>query len=400
MTDVTLNLSHLFKFYLLLARNHDSGKFVRSITLVHRAVMITREEQAEIRKNWPEIIDAIRAQGISFERSEGFEYAVEGVYRFLPNIQTLVIGEPAFNIPLRPAPLPFLSHSLKKLFIPMWSDGKIVLKARNVVWILVFCTGLRSATLCCIFDQNDFKYLAEFSDAFSGLSQIRKLALGVDFSVNESIQRYWDAAVGKQWIGGNKMSQAVFYLLKVTKDLQCLEINCSSSVQQEKHSINFSCLLALRGSCFSLESLRLFGLGINLADPEEYKANTKFSLFVRLRVIYMDALMLAILKGFRDLEFPPGLRVVRIPYYDPYSIHEDLELARVLKVRSFPNLEAVVVPSTSVIKTGAHADSEEFKKHWFEGRRELEKAEVFTSGKVKLRLVEPGETSEYCLGMF
>lgn len=57
--------------------------------------MITREEQAEIRKNWPEIIDAIRAQGISFERSEGFEYAVEGVYRFLPNIQTLVIGEPS-----------------------------------------------------------------------------------------------------------------------------------------------------------------------------------------------------------------------------------------------------------------------------------------------------------------
>lgn len=77
-----------------------------------------------------------------------------------------------------------------------------------------------------------------------------------------------------------------------------------------------------------------------------------------------------------------------------------MELARSFKIRSYPNLKVVVVPSNSIVKDGSVSNSDDYKKRWLEGRRELENAEVFTSGKVKLRLLEPGELSEYEFNMF
>ena len=97
-----------------------------------------------------------------------------------------------------------------------------------------------------------------------------------------------------------------------------------------------------------------------------------------------------------EISFPSGLKVLCIPYYDVFqAVQEDLELARALKVRSFPSLEAVVIPSKGIVRNGYLEDTDEFKKRWLEGRRELEKAEVFQSGKVELRPIEPGESSEY-----
>lgn len=390
-------------FYLGLRINQEAGKLVRSITLTNRDAEVNQEEMAETQKNSTEVVKALRAQGIKSDNVIIFTSVVEGLYRFLPNIQTLIILHSEFNIPFqsklannRLAPLPFLTHSLKKLFIPLWAEGESNLKARNVVWILVFCTGLRSATLGCIFDQKDFKYLAEFSETFSGLSQIQKLALGVDFYVNESTERYWDGGVGKQWIGGNRKSQALFNLLKVTKNLQCIEINSMRTVSKEKTSINFSCLLALKSSYLSLEYFRLFGVEVNQDDPEELKANSNFSLFQKVKVMTLSTAVLVILSRNSQFRFPPGLKFLCIPYYGTPSIREDTEVTRALKVKSFPSLEVITIPSTRIFKTGTQENYADYdlRECWLHGRRELEKAEVVKSGKVKLRIVEPGELSE------
>lgn len=394
---------------MLLARNRDARKLVTSITFTRQDVDFTQEELDELGKDLQEDLDeiskALRAQGIEIDEGKmKIKWVLEGVYRFLSHIQTLVIRTPEANIPLqsnwanaRLPPLAFLTHSLKTLFIPTWESMEHNFRARNVVWVLVFCTGLRFATLCCIFDQNDFKYLTEFSSAFSGLAQVRKLALGVHFSATQPIETYWSTAVGEQWLGGNKKSQAIFYLLKVTRNLQCLEIDSMPSVQEEEETVvNFSCLSALRSSYHSLESIRLFGLGINQVDPEEAKANTNFALFKKLKAMSLDVVLLLILARIPVIKFPPGLKLLRVPYYNTKSTaHEDLELAHAFGVRSFPSLEEVIVPSGPTLRNGTVSDSDGYKRRWLQGRRELEKAEIFRSGKVKLRIVEPGEFSKY-----
>lgn len=398
LADVTINGKSLLRFYLDLARNPDSGKLVRSITFTHRDVEeLSSEEVAESHKDLPEMISAFRDQEITFEKEISIDCVVEGVYRFLPNIQTLIIHQPDFSIALqstlakdRLAPLPFLTHSLKKLFIPFWGNLNLNLKAKNVLWILVFCTGLRFAALGCVFDLNDFKCLAEFSDTFSGLSQVVKLSLGMNFTATESIRRYGDKSVGRQWIGGNKKSQAVFHLLKVTRNLQSLELNHHLSDKGEKTSIKPDCLSALKTSFKSLENLRLFGIGF---DPEGYKA--EFSRFVTVKVLSIDTLMILSLPKSLDVKLPPGLKILCIPYYYGHSsLQEDLELACFLKAGSLTTLESVVVPSRPIDRSGVVTGSEDFQKRWLEGRRELKKAETFQSGKVELRFVEPGELSE------
>lgn len=174
-----------------------------------------------------------------------------------------------------------------------------------------------------------------------------------------------------------------------------LEINDIPSLSGSETNINRSCLLALRDSYLSLESLHLLNMSVNYNDPEEHKSNTNFALFQRLKVMTVDATMILVLSKFLEFKLPHGLKILSIPYYSPRRIQEDLELARALKVRSFPCLETVIVPSKPIGRDGTQRASEGFKERWLQERRELEKAEVFTSGKVKLRIVEPGESSEY-----
>lgn len=169
-----------------------------------------------------------------------------------------------------------------------------------------------------------------------------------------------------------------------------------ASSPDQKSNVNFSCLSALRSSYLSLTSIRLLRVAVNHSDPEDRKASSNFSHFQKLLIMSFDAGIVLLLARSLDIILPPGLKVINIPYYySQLTIREDMELARFLMVRSYPGLKMAVVPSSPILRDGVASDSDDFKKLWLEGRRELEKAEVFQSGKVKLRILELGESSEY-----
>lgn len=107
-----------------------------------------------------------------------------------------------------------------------------------------------------------------------------------------------------------------------------------------------------------------------------------------------------LLSRLPEIHLPHDLKVIFLPYYYDQTIKEDLELIQSFKIRSYPSLESVIVPSALILRNGTTSDSDDLRKLWFEGRRELQKAEIFQSGKVKLRFVEPGECSEYCVEVF
>lgn len=135
LNDVTINVQTLFSFYVSLVLHKDSAKLVRSITFT--AVGLDRidgdlrdHEQLEIlmKRHW---IDGImRSKGLDPENTESTLFLAEQLYLQLANLQTLIILKAVFMIPFqvrtngRLVPLPFLTNSLKKLFIPMPTADK------------------------------------------------------------------------------------------------------------------------------------------------------------------------------------------------------------------------------------------------------------------------------------
>lgn len=104
-----------------LQRNPDYRKLVRSITFTGRDFDLTREEVAEVSNS---LLRVVTDQGIILREVKPIKSLVEGASQLLPNIQTLIVQRSQFKFPLqtklanaRIAPLPFLSHSLKRLFI-------------------------------------------------------------------------------------------------------------------------------------------------------------------------------------------------------------------------------------------------------------------------------------------
>ena len=71
---------------------------------------------------------------------------------------------------------------------------------------------------------------------------------------------------------------------------------------------------------------------------------------------------------------------------------EDTVLASLLISRHFPNLKAVAVPMGCWNQNYEEAASTRSKELWVERRKELQELEMFTSEKVSLQLLKPGET--------
>lgn len=153
LSDVTIHLKTLIKFYLCLLKNQSYGKLVQSITFLNKDEL-TDEEIDEIG------MDSQVARSQGFDLGEGgldIEYIVEEVYQRLPCIQVLNVLYPTYRPPFhfkslhqKLAPLPFLTTSLRKLTIAVWTDDKLNLHARNLLWILIWCRSLREASLGCI----------------------------------------------------------------------------------------------------------------------------------------------------------------------------------------------------------------------------------------------------------
>lgn len=263
---------------------------------------------------------------------------------------------------------------------------------------MVFCRGLREVCFGCIVDVKDLRYLVDHREIFSGLSNVKKLSLAVEFKLSKGARSRWNSATGKQWVGGNLKTTLASYLLEVTKNLDSLELSYWSEppTPEDFTSVNSSCIVALGQSFKSLRHLRLIGIDVDTTDLDSVKT-TDLSLFENLKMLSVDYLMSTALVNFPMIQLPLGIEILSFPYYNPDIVSEDLGRAHFLKRRNLPRLELLVLPLAPVGRNGELLHSEDFKKGWIQGRIALEKEEVFTSGKAKLRLVNLGEYSEYLL---
>lgn len=267
---------------------------------------------------------------------------VEFVYESLSNIHTLIVHQPAFIFPFqtktslgKQAPLRFFTHSLRKLFVTMWSSNDCNFKARNVVWLLVNCLQLTEASLGCLIEIEDSKFLSDHAEAFSGLSNVRRLALAVSFTREE-----WEGGANRSLVGGNRKTQAVYNLLRVTKNLLCLELNNHDLPRYDFTTLNSSCYSGLHKTSPSIVHLRLFGIGPNLEDIMA----SSFSLPQSLRVFSTDWAMLLNLSRVPGIKLPTGLETLWMPFHTAVDAKEDRNLTDLFNSRTSSNLKLLLLP--------------------------------------------------------
>lgn len=415
--DVSINFTNLLSFYLSLKRNRNDPKSIRSIEFTEgcsncincnhcgHSKHLTQEDTMEMMKERFWLERFADSHKLDLKQDSYIRKIVELTYASLPNIENLIIQQPELTMPLqyrmpnnKLAPLPFFAHSLKKLYLRPLDEDVYKLRARQLVWLLVFCKSLREVCLAILFDSNDFKFLCDHSDGFAGLSNIKELSLGAEFDTStDSAIKKWSAEAGSsKWIGRNKTTHSIYQLLRVTKQLCCFELNYITYSDNQEMQVNSNCLSALQESSQSLMHLRIISLGLSKFsnDPNV----TSLSLFQNLKVLSLDYLILSTLAGASRIKLPVGLEGLCIPYSNLYSAEEDSDLVKILKNRSLPTLKTVILPlkpaSRDMDKPGAPDFSDDFKKAWMEGRKALKKAEIFESGKVKLRFVKPGDLSK------
>jgi len=79
---------------------------------------------------------------------------------------------------------------------------------------------------------------------------------------------------------------------------------------------------------------------------------------------------------------------------DQNSFAEETLLSAILSSKGFLDLKQLVIPSNPIDTAGSEMASPRLLKVWKEAREVLEGNEMVKSGKLKLRTLEVGETSE------
>lgn len=378
---------------------------IHSITFTFPDAEPSVKEKEEWEEQLHEVVRLIITRKIEPAEGSGMEPIIKTVYQGLPNIQTLIITEPDFNIPFQfrmyngsLAPSEFLTQSLKKLHITMWPTDRLNFSARNIVWLLVFCRSLFECSMGCICSITDFQYLVEHSEAFSGLSNVQRLSLCIEFTTTSLAERQWGVEAGEKWlVGRNRKTHALYNLLRVTKNLNCLDLRNMGSYLVTNIHLSTSCLSALDKSFHSIRHLRIFNFAPD-QKPEE-GLNTKLYLFPNLKILSIDCVMALVMSNFPAIRLPPGLETLILPYFNSDVLQEELDLSEILKTRSIPNLKVVILPLNPVDRNGKPLTfaSKEVKQSWVRCRETIKKSKVFEDGRVKLRFVIPGEPSEFIL---
>lgn len=180
-------------------------------------------------------------------------------------------------------PMTFSKSSLKRLYV-CDDRNQRDMKARCVIWLLIFCEQLEEAALSCVLSIEDFKYLNEFHSTIKGLSNVKALALSIKplnneerviNRDNEERKRSWfdmdieEALKDSKWIAGNKRSEGVFKLLSVTDKLRSLKLNWCGTDEHEIESLSgvlIEALCSLESSFETLKVLRLVGCWLARLD--------------------------------------------------------------------------------------------------------------------------------------
>lgn len=337
----------------------------------------------------------------------------QAMYREALNLEELILNcvhlQPGFQqeIDGRMVPLPCFRHSLKRLFIPFFNAVKTNkdLSGRNVLWLLTFCECLEECSLGFAISVYDSKYLAEYASTFDSLSKVRKLSLDFRFDCDTTDPNTWWKVTEQDDGGfGHQKTETITNLLRATNKLKCLELQKShdshSSPGDERNemwSVNNLCLKALSNSFISLEHLRLFDI-----IPSRSLESFDYSNLQNLKVLSGNGSLVTELLYVKP-SLPSSLETFIFAYYmasrDEAVSEEDLFLAEVLRDRmgsSLPllRLKKVVIPEFPFDSRGVLALPTSQRPLWTKRRKELESQEFFTSGRIELSKVRPGEAGE------
>lgn len=289
---------------------------------------------------------------------------------------------------------------------------------------MIFCERIEEAALAfCVSATSDFKFLAEFNEAYKGKSNVKRLAIKPRFVADDSPKTWWglDSEFRRSWKGGNKKSEAIYNFLQVTSGLTALELYSDREVCNHRDDTNLftGCLKGLESSFDTLSHLRLVGVGL---DPHENHSNhqhhnplthedehdnhpptTDFSSFKNLRILSCDLNSIEPLTQQPQIPLPNSLEILQLLFYFNISdrpisenLLEETYLVPLIKSRSLQkqNLHQVVVPSSLIDANGSPINSVELKKAWARRRKWMENQDIFTSGAATLRKLSAGEVGE------
>lgn len=388
-----------------LERSEDAGSRIKTIRFEVRR----SRTQQQIR-----LIDFAQLSNLPISvrkearEKDGRFKAVQMFYEKLVNLEELIILHPSFmllsfvqKVDGKSVPLPFLSHSLKRLYISKFERGTIraPLTAKNVAWLLLFCQNLFEAAFGGLeFSVQDCRFLLDHSQAYEGLSKIKRLALSIEFVFDQSkMSTWWGLGLTSS---GRDLSKnnAVIHLLRMTDQLTSLEVFFNDAARNPRDetylSSNFTS--SLHSSFSSLKHLRLGGIQCDPDNP----SSTDYSKFTALTIMTLDHLVFQNLLN-SSVKLPTTLTTFILPFYcffpeDRSFDHfkEDTNLAVILRTRDLPDFLQIVLPSKPLVGGFEYAPAS-FKADWDRKRSALKKEAMITSGKVSLREIEPGELSEY-----
>lgn len=349
----------------------------------------------------------------------GFDFLNQCILASLPELEELIILDQFllfsfhFNIPIpapdgnttisRSIPFPFLTQSLKKLYVKFAEHGSVSsFSGRNVVWLLLFCEKLNELTICFDISRKDMNYLSDFVETYKNRSKVKKLAICFRFICSQSgtSNPQWKAKGKDQESGLSRIEklQSVTNLIHVTSGLEAFEMNTVPTLQEEEYQPDYrTALTSLSSSESTLRHLRefvsLIEFGSNLTSSFD------LSRFKNLKILSVGRASLEFLE--RD-KFTLNIETLQLLCYmdcgelPPTMEHEcypeDPIIARLLELQLLPQLKTVCIPKHLI-----NSDNKKFEDKtgsWLKRRRELQSKESFTSGKIELRELEDSEYRE------
>lgn len=288
----------------------------------------------------------------------------------------------------------FLTHSLKRLKIDLGDRKEDHLRAKQAIWLLVFCTQLKQVSLGFAVFTSDIKFLHEYHHVWKGLSKVEEHALKPAF--------YERGFLGEE-IKPNKFGLtdtvrlvAMQNFLQVTNFLISFELNIFNYVDASVISMDF--LSSLHASFCTLKQLRL--VDIERQDTLRLRFGAECSMFKNLTCLSIAGQ--TIISMFTNLDVPESLEKLELPFYDfvdgsmEVELGEEKFLAHLL-ARPIPNLREVILPATPYNSKLELLKKEESLRKWREDRERLASVDIFLNGKVKMVLSERGERSEFTL---
>lgn len=339
--------------------------------------------------------------------ASAFQNLSLGLLVQLQHLEELIVLDQAFYFPLRIYlttdsgtqvlfPLPFLTNSIKKLYILLASDNYVAFSARNSVWLMVFCKSLNEISIGFDISANDVAFLAEYKEIFKHKSNVKKLAIQFRFKAAQKAQ---------SGLSKIQKEQSLSDLLLVTNGLEAFEFNGNWAHEldetletQPNYEGAFS---SLSSSESSLRHLRRFG---TLGTRRSVISTSPFILksFKNLRMLSTDLYGLFYL---RHRAISLDVEILQMVYYyvdlthsspdtEAYADFRGIEY--LVEAQLLPNLKTLMIPKQPINMTSEIDKSPSRKAIWAEKRSRFLSKDYFKNGRIKVIEFEAGELCECC----